>query len=296
MVVEQDTALAVTEAVVEKEVVARTDERAAMTCRKGHVLQYAPAPKGTCDGCRAPVPQGKLVSDCRECNYYLCTSCTPISTCPKGHEIRTGVAMAGKCDGCSAKVSSGALVMECKECNWYLCKRCQPPTQCPKGHGLKLWACQVTGKCDLCKVSTKQGQQVMDCRECNWFLCAACHPTPRPRVEEETPIEPLPQCPQGHNAIPVAARPGRICDRCEKAIRPGAMLSECFSCNFHICASCHPIRQCKVGHTLEARTAVKGTCDGCGKKVETNQSVLDCRHCNYYLCGSCHMPPARGGA
>lgn len=266
----------------------------------GHTLKYARAPQGTCDGCLAKVSKGALVSDCRECNWYLCTSCTPIVTCPSGHKLHTQAAVQGRCDGCDKTVAQGTLVMGCTDCNWYLCNDCQALMECPLGHDLKPWVSQVNGRCDLCKKPTKQGDLVADCRECNWFLCASCHPqlTAKPMEEVGDVATPLPQCPQGHSAIPMMAGENCSCDTCSQRIREGQLASYCKECNWALCAECHPIRQCKQGHKLEARQAKKGSCDGCGRKVLENQSVLECRRCNWYLCGSCHLPPAtaRAGA
>lgn len=273
------------------------------SCPAGHALKYAQAPGGACDGCLAKVPEGSLVSDCRQCNWYLCTTCTPITTCPGGHQLGTQPAMAGKCDGCTKQVPQGALAMNCSECNWYLCTSCQALMQCPKGHALKPWASQVSGQCDLCTASVKKGDVVADCRECNWFLCEACHPQLTTKASEQlaavdhTTASPLPQCPQGHDAVPAMAGPGCSCDKCGHKIRQGGLASHCTQCNWALCAECHPIRQCKQGHKLEAMQApAAGVCDGCGKRVHENQSVLDCRQCNWYLCGACHLPPAAGGA
>lgn len=269
------------------------------TCPAGHTLKYDRAPAGTCDGCLGKVKQGSLVSDCRECNWYLCTICTPIIKCPSGHALVAQAVIAGKCDGCSKSVAQGTLVMNCQECNWYLCKKCQALTQCPTGHELKPWASQTSGKCDLCSKPTKQGELVADCRDCNWFICAACHPqltAPEKLDVERGAAMPLPKCPQGHDVLPALAGANCACDKCSAKIRHGSLASNCSLCNWALCAECHPIRQCKQGHRLEARQAVAGKCDGCGKKVLENQSVMDCRRCNWYICGSCHMSPARTGA
>jgi len=282
--------------------VAHAHTIAPRSCPAGHALKYARATKGNCDGCGSKVSEGQLVSDCRECNYYLCTTCTPITACPRGHQLRVEPALPGKCDGCSKGVAGGSLVMSCRECNWYLCTGCQSLMQCPTGHALKPWASQVNGKCDLCAKPTKQGEVVADCRECNWFLCDACHPQltvkaiAEPREAQKAPVSPLPKCSKGHDAIPTRAGPGCSCDKCGYKIRQGSMSSYCAECNWALCAECHPIRQCKLGHKLEAGQAVAGTCDGCGKHLHENQHVLDCKQCNYYLCGTCHMPTARAGA
>lgn len=272
------------------------------SCPAGHVLKYAHATDGTCDGCRSKVSEGQLVSDCRECNFYLCTTCTPIVACPSGHQLHVEPALPGKCDGCGKSVAGGSLVMNCRECNWYLCTSCQSPMQCPSGHMLKPWACQVSGKCDLCAKPTKEGEVVADCRECNWFLCVACHPqlTAKPTAEhsdaekvKKATATPLPKCPQGYDAVPAIAGPGCSCDKCGQKIREGSMASHSSHSNWSLCAECHPIRQCKQGHKLEAKQAVAGKCDGCGRCVHENQSVLECNQCNWYICGACHMPPAR---
>jgi len=274
-------------------------EASSSFCPKGHALKYERAAAGTCDGCHAKVAEGKLVSNCGDCNWYLCTTCTPIVSCPSGHQLHTQAAMQGYCDGCSKKVKQGSLVSACQECNWYICPDCQPLMECPKGHALKLWVSQVSGHCDGCGAQTAQGEAVADCRECNYFLCASCHPQSSTRPSE-LPEEAtsLPKCPQGHDVLPSLAGSNCSCDKCSQKIRPGSLASNCSHCNWSLCAECHPIRQCMKGHQLEARQATKGNCDGCGKKVLENQSVLDCRQCNWYLCGTCHMAPVRaiGGA
>merc|ERR1719336_1443213 len=73
-------------------------------CPKGHALSYAPASAGVCDRCLGWVPEGQLVSVCQDCNWYLCTRCTPITECPQGHSLCAAAAPEGKCDGCGRKV------------------------------------------------------------------------------------------------------------------------------------------------------------------------------------------------
>lgn len=270
-------------------------------CPKGHTLSYAPARAGVCDRCLGWVPEGQLVSDCKVCNWYLCTRCTPITECPQGHSLRAAPAPEGKCDGCGKKVKQGEMVMECRDCNFYLCDVCQPLTQCPSGHELKPWTCQRPSRCGRCSKLSKHGDMLMACGICEWHLCGECHPKPPPTqpTVESAPAEPLPQCPQGHDAVPRAVGAGITCNKCTSKVPEGRMASTCSQCDWDLCTACHPIRQCKLGHKLEARPApVPGTCDGCGVKVLMNQSVLDCRRCNWYLCGFCYQAPAqaRGGA
>merc|ERR1719277_2299661 len=69
-------------------------------CPKGHRLTIARVPAGSCDGCTSRVPEGQLVSSCSDCNWYLCTTCSPITRCPEGHELHLGAAVQGRCDGC----------------------------------------------------------------------------------------------------------------------------------------------------------------------------------------------------
>merc|ERR1719450_755253 len=49
-------------------------------CPQGHALQRAKAAAGACDGCGRFVVAGEPVMDCRDCNWYLCTTCHPQST------------------------------------------------------------------------------------------------------------------------------------------------------------------------------------------------------------------------
>merc|ERR1719468_953542 len=140
----------------------------------------------------------------------------------------------------------------------------------------------------------------MDCHLCEWSICGACHP----QISEAASFwtctgskhEQLPQCPAGHDALPVAVKRGKSCGQCTKSLQRGQMVSECAQCDWRFCTGCHHIRQCPTGHVLEARPAPPGTCDGCGRRVVMYQSVMDCRQCNWYLCGACSIPTARGGA
>jgi len=270
------------------------------SCPKEHALKYERAVAGTCDGCLGKVAEGKLVSNCSECNWYLCTTCTPILACPGGHQLHAQPAKPGSCDGCSKAVKQGKLVMGCSECNWYLCNSCQALMECPQGHALKPWASEVAGQCDRCAAPVKEGELVADCRECNWYICAKCHPQLNAPeevadVDRSVPTS-LPKCAQGHDLLPCLAESSNCsCDKCCRKIRKGGIASHCKVCNWSLCGECQPIRQCLNGHKLEARQAVKGSCDGCGKAVRENQSVMDCRRCNWYLCGSCHMAPAAAG-
>lgn len=266
----------------------------AKVCPQGHALILAPAVAGSCDCCGRTVSEGQPVSECRECNWYFCALCAPITECPKGHTLRMSAAMEGKCDGCNRPVSHGTVVSDCRTCNWYLCRGCQPLTTCFAGHELKLWVSQSAGNCSLCKEFTQKGDTLMGCQACEWNVCAVC----RPQLSADTrhwmttgqPAQPLPKCPQGHAAVPTATKPNTSCDQCGKKMRQNALASECGRCNWSLCVECHPIRQCKKGHILEARPAEAGKCDGCGRVVQDNQAVLDCRRCNWYICGACHMP------
>jgi hypothetical protein len=47
-------------------------------CSSGHALTSYLTPGGVCDGCGASVSPGTQVMDCRACNYYLCSQCTPL--------------------------------------------------------------------------------------------------------------------------------------------------------------------------------------------------------------------------
>lgn len=48
----------------------------ARTCPSGHGLRpWSSRRGGFCDGCAGAVPAGELVTDCRRCNWYLCSRC-----------------------------------------------------------------------------------------------------------------------------------------------------------------------------------------------------------------------------
>lgn len=245
--------------------------------------------------------ENRLVRDCRTCNFYLCGVCTPFTECPQKHRLFTAEAPGGRCSGCNERVSQGKLVMKCSACDWVLCKYCQPLTQCPAGHELKLWASRGNTECGKCAKAVKQGEMVMDCPACMWSLCSGCQPQLSVAAQFWTSStqrpQPLLTCPEGHDALPsqAAAKAGKPCSRCTKKISRG-LASECSQCDWRVCPDCHPIRQCKEGHPLQARPAPPGKCDGCGKRVQMYQAVMDCRQCNWYLCGSCHMPVARPGS
>jgi len=48
-------------------------------CPSGHALQPMAAEAGSCDGCKKPVHAGQQVMDCRQCNWYLCQACRPLT-------------------------------------------------------------------------------------------------------------------------------------------------------------------------------------------------------------------------
>jgi len=261
-------------------------------CSQGHALKFSKASAGRCDGCSRFVVANEPVMECRECNFYLCTTCHPIVECPSGHALHSAAAIAGACDACGKGVKQGAMVMDCRHCNWYLCVKCQPITQCPVGHTLQRWMTQRSGKCDLCDKRTQQGDMVMDCRRCDWYLCTDCHPQQSSAAKAAVPVpgaRPLPQCPQGHSLQPAAAMHGK-CDKCEKKIHTGEMVMDCRQCNWYLCKACQPITQCKMGHMLDSIAAQEGACDGCGKQILPNQNVMNCQTCNWYLCTMCHVP------
>lgn len=239
--------------------------------------------------------------DCRECNWYLCGICSPITECPHAHTLKTIQTQGRICGGCEEWIPEGKLVMDCRQCDWALCKFCQPLTMCLEGHELKLWASRTAGRCSRCSRTVKTGDMVMDCHICEWNVCSECQPQLSAASSfwgtSASPPAPLPQCPAGHDALPSLMNKSRKdCSQCGKELGKGVMVSECVECSWRLCTECHAIRQCKKGHTLEARPAPPGKCDGCGRRVEMYQAVMDCRQCNWYLCGSCHIPSARSPA
>jgi len=106
---------------------AAADAGALPQCAAGHPMQPAVAQAGNCDGCSKKVLAGEMVTDCRQCNYYLCKACQPITMCKKGHRLQSQAARAGACDGCHRPIQSNQNVMECESCNWYLCSMCHMP-------------------------------------------------------------------------------------------------------------------------------------------------------------------------
>ena len=100
----------------------------ASECPKGHPLSPRVTPVvGGCDGpCGRKVGKGEMVRDCRQCNYYICSSCVP--TCRNGHALAPRITpTGGGCDGpCRRKVGKGESVFDCRQCNWYLCTTCMP--------------------------------------------------------------------------------------------------------------------------------------------------------------------------
>lgn len=98
------------------------------TCKSGHNLKAFITPQpGTCDGCGTRIAQGSRVKDCRECNWYLCSTCLPETSCPSGHALALFVTPAvGICDGCNQQIAKDTNVVDCRTCNWYLCSNCQP--------------------------------------------------------------------------------------------------------------------------------------------------------------------------
>ena len=52
-------------------------KQAALRCPRQHpLLPYVTPTGGTCDGCREHLIAGTTVLDCRECNYWLCITCS----------------------------------------------------------------------------------------------------------------------------------------------------------------------------------------------------------------------------
>mmetsp|Transcript_58654 Transcript_58654/g.132177 ORF Transcript_58654/g.132177 Transcript_58654/m.132177 type:complete len:320 (+) Transcript_58654:82-1041(+) len=272
---------------------ATTQNRKESHCPGGHLLQFALAFAGHCDGCGQAVKKGGVVMDCRPCNWYLCTACQPVAECPKAHKLKAVVLppdLAGRCDGCERALGTGSLAMDCRECNWYLCKACNPITTCTAGHSLQRWVTEGVGRCDSCTKEVPERAMVMDCRQCDWYVCAACVPHNVyicDGADEE--VAPLPQCSSGHTLRPRLSQPGS-CDRCSRPVKSKEMVSACTPCNWYVCTTCHPIKQCLRGHALVSKPADEGTCDGCGKPVRKDESVMDCKRCNWYLCAMCHLP------
>merc|ERR1719254_5537 len=67
--------------------------------------------------------------DCRQCNFYLCSECLPVSHCPNNHLLQRWVCQSGGvCDGCNVSVKKGDMVTDCRKCDWFLCKKCCPQT------------------------------------------------------------------------------------------------------------------------------------------------------------------------
>jgi hypothetical protein len=222
------------------------------TCRNGHMLQTAAAMAGNCDGCNKPVKQGQLVMDCRQCNFYLCSECRPITHAPNGDALQRWVCQGGGvCDGCKAMVKPGEMVMDARKIDWFLCQKC-----CPQDNG-ELAADSFSGVKD--------------------------DATPAPL--------PLPECPNGRKLAPRLAIAGH-CDKCKKGVRNGEGVWSDATCSWYMCTTCRPITQCPEGHSLRSVGAIAGKCDLCKKPIATNQNVLDCRRCNWYICAMCFQPRA----
>merc|ERR550514_425677 len=64
-------------------------------CPEGHSLQPAAAAPGKCDKCERKVHKGEMVMDCRQCNWYLCKACQPITQCKVGHMLDSVAASEG---------------------------------------------------------------------------------------------------------------------------------------------------------------------------------------------------------
>ncbi|CAK0856593.1 unnamed protein product [Prorocentrum cordatum] len=159
--------------------------------------------------CHRIVNEGDPLMDCRECNWYLCFSCsfqrqharTGRLCCPRGHELRRWACQQGGfCDCCGAKRAPGEMVLDCRACDWYVCEEVaagscwkaalsldagsgveqqngsdQPPKGpgCPGGHEARPQKAQH-GQCDVCRGEVLSGELVMACDSCGWYQCNAC--------------------------------------------------------------------------------------------------------------------------
>uniref|UniRef100_A0A7S0B0R2 Uncharacterized protein n=1 Tax=Pyrodinium bahamense TaxID=73915 RepID=A0A7S0B0R2_9DINO len=116
----------------------RQQKPLAMQCPAGHTLHCTAVGAGHCDQCERGVFDGELAVNCRKCDWYLCTTCSP-PRCPCGHTLQFSAA--------------GNPVIKCPQCNWYLCVTRRPPsrrvTKCPSGHRCNWFVC------DTCHVQEK---------------------------------------------------------------------------------------------------------------------------------------------
>jgi len=143
-------------------------------CPSGHELKTAKARAGQCDGCGGRVASGQIVSECTECNFYLCTTCRPCQQCPSAHRLHVAAAVAGTCDGCQRRVKLGEIVSDCRICDWYLCMSCQPlekQSESPVGISLSS---QRAGTCALCRRPTTQEDMTISSNGHVWHICETC--------------------------------------------------------------------------------------------------------------------------
>ena len=167
-------------------------EAAKKACPNGHELTAYTTPSGRCDGCRKDISSPTHVMDCRQCNWWLCSDCTPV--------VNLG---APACPSCSTKMvwtSSSATGYNgfgcdlrqsgrcnesgdrwwCGRCRADICEHCHAK---PTGggdayegldmhrHPLGLGS-EESFECDMC--NKQCNERCHHCRDCRFRVCATC--------------------------------------------------------------------------------------------------------------------------
>ena len=151
---------------------------AARRCPRGHQLSDRTTTMGgTCDGCGNRVKQGQHVTDCRTCNWYLCSACCRKD--PAGAEAVESEATSNALPPrfCGIRPLAQGASAPLATAHQVLCRAfCQSDrrAQCPSGHWLAIARPRGARKQTCANCGARLTGPCVTCDKGHFAACVRC--------------------------------------------------------------------------------------------------------------------------
>jgi hypothetical protein len=257
-----------------------------------------------CDPCKYNFKEKRSLNYCKECDEYLCGSCTnshknrnatkthdPVPSAVLQKEEKERDFQNRKiCDLCQFKDMKRDATSFCDDCEELLCGECTNHHRSKKitrSHALESPECveYIIIVCEVCELEDKEA--VMYCNSCDEALCDDCGQIHKNQIATKThPIDSIP-----------SRKLERIvkCDSCSEGFIRA--VKYCTNCAENYCGDCvrvHSKQKMTKDHTLvnpvsgsknkNAQMKEVALCKGCS---ESKILMKYCTVCEHGLCEQC---------
>ncbi|XP_045178579.2 uncharacterized protein LOC123538489 [Mercenaria mercenaria] len=257
-----------------------------------------------CQPCEDNNSATRAANYCKECDEYLCESCTkkhlnrkatkshtPVSVSLLQNEQEGQVEPDKICDPCVSVNRNKIAASFCQECEELLCAECtnqHRTKKITKSHSLKSPEFVEYVKIDCTICDNRSIQAVMFCKSCEEALCELC--AKKHSSQKITKTHTL------ESIKGIILKQMIPCDPCQDNDEVKKAETYCIQCKENLCESCTSYhkgqkvtRQHELSTPKEPVSTRDVSCDPCMEREIKMNAKVHCLECEENLCNDCEQ-------